>query len=62
MTMNTQGRPTTPASATARDIPTFSGNRGLDHEEPLLFEIGRADTTGVDIAAPIRAQGPARRS
>jgi glycine dehydrogenase subunit 2 len=28
---------------------TFTGNRGLDHEEPLLFEIGRADVTGVDI-------------
>jgi glycine dehydrogenase subunit 2 len=53
MTMNTQGRPTAPVSATAHDLPTFSGNRGLDHEEPLLFEIGRLDTTGVDIAAPI---------
>ncbi|MBY6241855.1 aminomethyl-transferring glycine dehydrogenase subunit GcvPB [Methylosinus sp. Sm6] len=31
---------------------TFSGDRGLDHEEPLLFEIGRADVTGVDIAEP----------
>jgi glycine dehydrogenase subunit 2 len=53
MSMNTQGRITVPATATAHDLPTFSGNRGLDHEEPLLFEIGRASTTGVDIAAPV---------
>ncbi len=31
---------------------TFTGNRALDIEEPLLFDIGRADTTGVDIDAP----------
>jgi glycine dehydrogenase subunit 2 len=31
---------------------TFTGNRGLDQEEPLLFEIGRADVTGVDIEEP----------
>lgn len=28
---------------------TFTGNRGLDQEEPLLFEIGRLETTGVDV-------------
>ena len=28
---------------------TISGHRGLDHEEPLIFEIGRADVTGVDL-------------
>ena len=32
--------------------PTFTGNRGLDQEEPLLFEIGRKDVTGVDIDEP----------
>ncbi|WP_292529703.1 aminomethyl-transferring glycine dehydrogenase subunit GcvPB [Methylocystis sp.] len=31
---------------------TFTGNRGLDQEEPLIFEIGRLDATGVDIGAP----------
>jgi glycine dehydrogenase subunit 2 len=31
---------------------TFTGHRGLDHEEPLLFEIGRLDATGVDIDEP----------
>ncbi|HRK18536.1 MAG TPA: aminomethyl-transferring glycine dehydrogenase subunit GcvPB [Hyphomicrobiaceae bacterium] len=49
MAMNTQGRPTAPGAATTSDIPTFSGHRGLDHEEPLLFERGRLDTTGVDL-------------
>jgi glycine dehydrogenase subunit 2 len=32
----------------AENPETFSGNRGLDQEEPLLFEIGRAETSGVD--------------
>jgi glycine dehydrogenase subunit 2 len=31
---------------------TFSGNRGLAIEEPLIFEIGRTDTSGVDLAEP----------
>lgn len=37
------------------DMPppaTFTGNRGLDQEEPLLFEIGREEATGVDIDEP----------
>ncbi len=54
MAMNTQGRPTAPSAPA--DEPsqqtTFTGNRGLDHEEPLLFEIGRADNSGVDLPAP----------
>jgi glycine cleavage system P protein (glycine dehydrogenase) subunit 2 len=28
---------------------TVSGHRGLDHEEPLIFEIGRFDVSGVDL-------------
>ena len=56
MTMNTQGRPTRPASAEARDLVTYSGNRGLDHEEALIFEIGSAEKTGVDIAEPKAAK------
>ncbi len=53
MAMNTQGRPTAPASAASSEsITTFTGNRGLDHEEALIFEIGRADTSGVDLPAP----------
>src|SRR5262245_23478515 len=31
---------------------TFSGNRGLAIEEALIFEIGRTDTTGVDLEEP----------
>jgi glycine dehydrogenase subunit 2 len=36
---------------------TFTGNRALMLEEPLLFEIGSADTTGVDFddCAPAKA-------
>jgi glycine dehydrogenase subunit 2 len=34
------------------DIQTFTGNRGLDHEEPLLFEVGSFDKSGVDLPAP----------
>jgi glycine dehydrogenase subunit 2 len=32
----------------ARDAATFTGNRALMLEEPLIFEIGTTDTTGVD--------------
>ncbi len=44
---------------------TTTGNRGLMLEEPLLFEIGRADVTGVDLpeidaSAPTRLGGLAR--
>jgi glycine dehydrogenase subunit 2 len=52
--LNTQGRPTTPraSDADARPHPTFTGNRALHQEEPLLFEIGRLDCTGVDLDEP----------
>jgi glycine dehydrogenase subunit 2 len=43
------GRPTRPQSRPAPEaLPTFSGNRGLMLEEPLLFECGSTDVTGVD--------------
>ncbi len=32
--------------------PTVSGDRGLMLEEPLIFELGRAGTCGVDLDAP----------
>jgi glycine dehydrogenase subunit 2 len=32
--------------------PGFTGNRALMLEEPLIFEIGSTDTTGVDVPAP----------
>ena len=50
--LNRQGRPTAAGEAEAREAETFSGNRGLAIEEPLIFEIGRTDTTGVDLAEP----------
>jgi glycine dehydrogenase subunit 2 len=49
MAMNTQGRPTGPGTAAMSSSETFTGNRGLDHEEPLLFEVGSGDKTGVDL-------------
>jgi glycine dehydrogenase subunit 2 len=52
MPMNNQGRPTAPGTATSSEQATFTGNRGLDHEEALIFEIGRSDTTGVDVPEP----------
>ena len=52
--------------AEAAQAPTFTGNRALQLEEPLIFEFGRADATGVDFAeqdaAPIDALGPFLRS
>jgi glycine dehydrogenase subunit 2 len=52
-TMNTQGRPT--RSETGEAVPpheTFTGNRALDMQEALIFEMGRFDATGVDIDDP----------
>jgi glycine dehydrogenase subunit 2 len=36
----------------AGEHPTFTGNRALAQIEPLIFEIGTADTTGVDLDEP----------
>ena len=47
--LNRQGRPTKPEGGEASASETISGDRGLDHEEKLIFEIGRTDTTGVDL-------------
>jgi glycine dehydrogenase subunit 2 len=46
--MQKEGRPTAPVSAASSVCDTFSGDRGLDHEEPLIFELGREGATGVD--------------
>ena len=56
MAMNTQGRPTGPGAAPMSDTETFTGNRGLDHEEPLLFEVGSTSKTGVDMPEPKAAK------
>ena len=50
--MNVQGRPTRPETAAAPAGETFTGNRGLNMEEALIFESGRLDATGVDIDEP----------
>jgi glycine dehydrogenase subunit 2 len=50
--LNRQGRPTTTGETGSAQAATFTGNRALQQEEPLLFEIGRPDTTGVDIDEP----------
>ena len=49
MTMNTQGRPSAAGAAESLELPTISGDRGLDHEEALIFELGRKGVTGVDL-------------
>src|SRR5262249_14692189 len=49
MPMNAQGRPSAPGVAESNTLPTISGDRGLDHEEKLIFELGREGVTGVDI-------------
>jgi glycine dehydrogenase subunit 2 len=47
--MNNQGRPSAAGEAESHELPTISGDRGLDHEEALIFELGRPGMTGVDI-------------
>jgi glycine dehydrogenase subunit 2 len=48
-------RPTPPMEATGaaiQEAKTFTGNRGLDIEEGLIFETGRPENTGVDLDEP----------
>jgi glycine dehydrogenase subunit 2 len=47
--LNDQGRPTHPAAPNTTAEETFTGNRALQIEEALLFEIGRREVTGVDL-------------
>jgi glycine dehydrogenase subunit 2 len=50
--LNNQGRPTRSSESSSAAAATFTGNRALDMEEALIFEIGRLDATGVDIDEP----------
>jgi glycine cleavage system P protein (glycine dehydrogenase) subunit 2 len=50
--LNRQGRPTEAGDADTCAHPTFTGNRALQIEEALIFEIGRTETTGVDLDEP----------
>ena len=53
MSLNSQGRPTKPVSTPlTQDIETVSGSRGLLQREDLIFEIGSADKTGIDLPSP----------
>jgi glycine dehydrogenase subunit 2 len=54
MTMQTVGRPTRPDSASAAvdGHASLTGGRGLLQDEPLLFELGGWDKTGVDLDTP----------
>jgi glycine dehydrogenase subunit 2 len=51
--LNRQGRPTTPnATNETAQLGTIGGHRGLDHEEPLIFEQGEEGRCGVDLPEP----------
>jgi glycine dehydrogenase subunit 2 len=47
--LNAQGRATDTGTKGEGGRATISGHRGLDHEEGLLFEVGRREVTGVDL-------------
>ena len=52
-TINQSGwRPEAPQSGGGAAPATYTGNKALMLEEPLLFEIGATDRTGVDLPAP----------
>ena len=62
MTINQSGwRPSTPEAGEASN-QTYTGNRALMLEEPLLFEIGSTDQTGVDIDLGDRPRRDSGRS
>jgi glycine dehydrogenase subunit 2 len=64
MSMNREGRPTRPEAADGAPA-TWTGNRALMLEEPLIFELGEEDGCGVDIdmsSSPSRGEGQAERS
>jgi glycine dehydrogenase subunit 2 len=59
MTVNPSGwRPSAPANERG-EAATVTGNRALMLEEPLLFELGRTDQTGVDFG--VNAEGESDR-
>ena len=52
MSMNRQGRKSSieQSSSDQAGGVTFSGNKALQIEEPVLFDLGDTQTTGVDFA------------
>ncbi|MFL6846375.1 MAG: aminotransferase class V-fold PLP-dependent enzyme, partial [Allosphingosinicella sp.] len=64
MSMNREGRPTRPEAAEGAPA-TYTGNRALMLEEPLIFELGEEGGCGVDFEdypSPYRGEGQAERS
>ncbi|MDP9085609.1 MAG: aminomethyl-transferring glycine dehydrogenase subunit GcvPB [Pseudomonadota bacterium] len=60
MTINPSGwRPASPSDVHGDGPATTTGNRALMLGEPLLFEIGSVDQTGVDFAG-VASAGPSR--
>nr|MBA3576469.1 aminomethyl-transferring glycine dehydrogenase subunit GcvPB [Sphingomonas sp.] len=58
MTVNPSGwRPSAPSPDRETGPQTVTGNRALQLEEPLLFERGRIDRTGVDFDPPRNGEG-----
>jgi glycine dehydrogenase subunit 2 len=51
MSMNREGRPTRPEAGQGAEPGTWTGNRALMLEEPLIFEMDEEDGTGVDFDA-----------
>ena len=49
--LNKQGRPTQAGEAHGVERETFTGNRALEIDEPLIFDQGGFDKTGVDLKA-----------
>ncbi|CAA9350575.1 MAG: Glycine dehydrogenase [decarboxylating] (glycine cleavage system P2 protein) [uncultured Microvirga sp.] len=47
-----QGDTNRSRGSAAGEHPTFTGNKALAQVEPLIFETGRYDTTGVDLDEP----------
>ena len=52
MVMNRQGRPSRPLGEAGNAPETYTGNRALQLETPLLFEEGDWHGTGVDLPEP----------
>lgn len=52
MSMNNEGRPTNVKNVetTTPEFESFSGHRGLRADEPLIYELGDSNRTGVDFA------------
>jgi glycine dehydrogenase subunit 2 len=52
MSMNNQGRPSRPEMSETMETQTFTGNKALQVEEDLIFELGDFAGTGVDLPEP----------